>query len=534
MWWLKLRKRLGFVASSLQAISSVLLLGASTLLISKAATHVPIMMLMTLVVMVRAFAIGRAGFRYTERLLLHDSAFKLLQSLRVRVFKKLEPIAPLGLRRFGRGDLVARLVDDVDELQNLQLRVLPGLVQSVVATALVSGIVLWLLPSLGLAFLALMYSSFAAALIVGYLTGSAGQALVSTQRAALYSSLIDASERADLFMAFGWAEGVERSISQQSAELVKIEKRAARASGLAGSVLVIGLAISQLVAALLGAQAVQAGALDRVYLASLVLLPVVVFEFFQLELPAISAYRRYRASKLRIDEVLALEPAKPSGVKELGPFQSLSCSNASVRFEDGFELKLPDLTLSKNSSLALVGRSGSGKSTLANVLVGFLPSNGGVLLNGLPIDDYAHGSLRKEIGLVEQNSSVLIGTVEANLRIAKPQASDCELIEVLAKVGLWQALELRDGLATEVGENGKFLSGGEVSRLGLARVLLSGRNLVILDEPTAALDRDLAHRLVSELVSASQAEGKSVILITHDPDLVVYCDQAVNISPTVR
>ena len=524
-----MRSKIGYLASSLQALSSVLLLGASTLLISTAATHVPIMMLMSLVVLVRAFAIGRASFRYLERIALHDSAFRMLEGVRVKVFKKLEPIAPVGIKGFGRGDLVSRMVEDVDELQNLQLRVLPVIIQSIVATLAVFGLVLAFLPQLAVVVLIIMLMSVGLAFAVSYFSGARSQAQVAEQRSELYESLTDLGERRDVLEAFGWRTKAEMALSDKSRALVKTEKTGSRAIGLAAAVLILGLAASQLAAAYLGSLAVASGATNRVMLASFVLLPTAVFEFYQLSLPSVGAFKRYKASKSRVDAILELRAPRFDGARDLGVVETVSFKGATVSYGSEPPIALPNFDLSAGTSLALLGRSGSGKSSLANVLVGFWPvSQGEVFLNGKPISNYSQEALRKRIGLVEQSSSLLIGDVAANLRIAKPEASDAELIEILQKVGLWRMLQLREGLSTQVGENGSQLSGGEASRIGLARVLLAKRELIILDEPTAALDRELAHELISDLVRVVKSEGKTLILITHDPDLVEYCDKSVS------
>lgn len=515
--------------SAMQSVSSILLLGASTVLISSAATHVPIMMLMTLVVLVRAFAIGRAAFRYGERLLLHDSAFRMLTLVRVRVFEKLEPIAPVGLRGYRRGDLVSRMVEDVDELQSLELRVLPSLLQSAVATIVASGLIAIVLPSLAIMTLAVMLSSFSIALAANYFLGSKNQATVAGHRAELYAKLVDSAERSDVILAYGWKSATESSIDFKSNLLVKLEKRSARAAGLSGAVLVIGLALTQLLAAIFGSGSVLNGSVDRVFLASFVLLPAAVFEFYQFALPAVPAIRRYLGSKRRVEEILQLKSPEAGGLKDLKDFRTLKFSGANVDYETGSTIRLPDFELSAGASVALIGKSGSGKTTLANTLVGFVSPRGGeILINGSPIQDFTLDSLRSVVGLVEQSASMLIGSVAANLLIAKPAAEDSELVETLCKAGLWRTLEGREGLATQVGENGNNLSGGEISRLGLARVLLARRRLIILDEPTASLGREQGIELISEILNVAKAEGVSVVLITHDLGIASYCDSVIS------
>ena len=520
-------RRLGFLFSSLQAVSSVLLLGASALLISTAAEHPPVMLLMTMVVMVRAFAIGRAAFRYGERLALHDHAFRKLARLRVSVYRKLAPLAPVGLSRFGRGDLVSRMVEDVDEMQNLDLRVLPAIVQSAVASVLAIVLTAFLLPGFTVILSVCLFGSAATAFAATYLSGLKSQRAVSEERATLYSAMLDAADRAKLLVAFGWSGAVEQTIAEQNRKLASIERKSARATGIGAAILVVCLSLTQFFGALFAGSAVESGTLSRVLLAGFVLVPASIFEFYQLALPAAAAYVRYRVSKSRIDEVLQAEPSNQEGGDVFRRFQSLRTESASVTYPNGLRVAMPDFELSAGESIALVGASGSGKSSLASALVGFVGSQG-VALNELPLSAYTEQSRREIIGLTTQNPAILIGTVAANLRIAKPDATDGELTNVLERVGLWGMLQLREGLETEVGQDAAFVSGGEASRLAFARLLLGEREVVIFDEPTAALDRDLGHRLMSEFLA--QSAGKTVVLITHDPDLADLCQRQVRFS----
>lgn len=525
-----MRKQFGLTLSSLQAVSSILLLGTSTLLLSTAALQPSVMLLMTMTTLVRAFAISRAGFRYAERLVLHDSAFRMLAKYRVSVFKALEPIAPLGLRRFGRGDLIARIVEDVDELQNLQLRVLPGLVQAVTASFLTALLFGLFSVRLGVVALLVMLISFSVAIMVSRKTALENASQITGHRGELYDSLLDLGTRSQVLQAFGWRSEVEAGLLDKTNKIADAEKGVARSAGTAGVVLAVGLALTQGVAALFGALDVSENPDHRVLLAGFLLLPGAVFEFYQLALPGVSSFERYRSSKMRVDEILQVEkPDSEDGKIAISEFESLIVEAGVVEFADKTALSIPKLNLSTGRSLAVTGRSGAGKTTLANILVGFQEASRlKLFVNGIQIDSISPNSLRERIGLVEQKPSVLAGTVAENLRIGDDKASDERLHDILDQVGLWATFVSREGLDTQVGEDATWLSGGEAARIAFARAILAKKKLVILDEPTAALDRENSHKLISELLTASTINQTAILLITHDQEIANLCDAQVS------
>jgi ABC-type transport system involved in cytochrome bd biosynthesis fused ATPase/permease subunit len=188
------------------------------------------------------------------------------------------------------------------------------------------------------------------------------------------------------------------------------------------------------------------------------------------------------------------------------------------------------LRLSKGDSLAITGASGVGKSTIALALSGLLhPRAGALKINGINASSFANDSIRLKIGYLEQNAMVFSTTVAANLRVAKSDASETELIQVLTHVGLWPTFEAREGLQTQVGEHASLISGGEAQRLALARALLADFNCIILDEPTASVDQRLARALVSDMLAAAETQSRIIVLVTHDVELAKLTNRRIAI-----
>jgi ATP-binding cassette subfamily C protein CydC len=207
--------------------------------------------------------------------------------------------------------------------------------------------------------------------------------------------------------------------------------------------------------------------------------------------------------------------------------------NAAARYPGASApaIKNVNLVLTAGETLALQGNSGSGKSTIANVLMNFLNlDRGEYLINGLPAELYSSESLHQTLGYLEQNPTIFMGTVKVNLLLAQPAASDEELKSVLQRVGIWQMFESREGLDTELGERGVFISGGEAQRLALARALLADFEVLIVDEPTSNVDQETGLGLVKDLLQiARQGSNRAILLITHDSELAQLADRAIKI-----
>ncbi|MDX3156957.1 thiol reductant ABC exporter subunit CydC, partial [Streptomyces scabiei] len=514
------RLALALLLGSLALGSAVGLMATSGWLISRASQQPPVLYLMVAVTATRAFGIGRAVFRYAERLVSHDTVLRMLADTRVAVYRRLERLAPAGLRTTRRGDLLSRLVADVDALQDYWVRwLLPAGAAAVVSAASV-GFTAWLLPEAG------------AALAVGLLAAGAGVPLVTgavarrAEHRLAPSRGVLATRVADLLT--GTAELTvagalpARTAAARKADqvLTRIASRAATATALGDGLTALVSGLTVAVTAFFGAQAVAAGRLSGVAMAVVVLTPLASFEAV-LGMPlAVQFRQRVRRSAERVYEVLdapepVREPVEPAGAP-VSPFP-LRLAGLGARYagQDRDALADLDLTLEQGRRVAVVGVSGAGKTTLAQVLLRFLDARAGTYtLGGVDAHTLEGDVVRRFVGLCAQDAHLFDSSVRENLLLARKGASEAELRDALARARLLDWVDgLPDGLDTLTGEHGARLSGGQRQRLALARALLADFPVLVLDEPAEHLDLPTADALTADLLAAT--EGRTTVLITH-------------------
>ncbi|MEV5317606.1 thiol reductant ABC exporter subunit CydD [Streptomyces sp. NPDC052687] len=526
---------LALLLGSLALGSAVGLMATSGWLISRASQQPPVLYLMVAVTATRAFGIGRSVFRYAERLVSHDAVLRMLADTRVAVYRRLERLAPAGLRGTRRGDLLSRLVADVDALQDYWLRWLLPAGAAVAVSAASVGFTAWLLPEAGAVLAAgLLAAGAGVPLITGAVARRAERRLAPA-RGVLATRVADLlTGTAELTVA-GALPGRTADARRADAELTRIASRAATATALGDGLIALISGLTVAAAALTGVQAVADGRLNGVALAVVVLTPLAAFEAV-LGLPLAVQYRqRVRRSAERVYEVLdapepVREPRRPRQAPAT-PFP-LVLRDLAARHpgQDRDALAGLDLTLEQGRRIAVVGASGSGKTTLAQVLLRFLDARAGsYTLAG--VDAYAldGDDVRRLVGLCAQDAHLFDSTVRENLLLARRDATEAELRDALARARLldW-ADSLPDGLDTLVGEHGARLSGGQRQRLALARALLADFPVLVLDEPAEHLDLPTADALTADLLAAT--EGRTTLLITHrlagleDVDEVIVLD----------
>ncbi len=498
--------------------SAVALLGASAWLISRAAEMPPVLTLTVAAVTVRFLALSRAVLRYAERLVGHDAAFRGLAGLRVVVYSHLERLAPTGLAAFGRGDLLARLVADVDAALDLPLRVVLPWIQSVLVAAVTVAFLGWLLPGAGVVVGVLSILALAAVPWVVSRTAQAAEERMAPSRAALTTAVVRSLDATPEITAFGAVDAVTARVRGIDDELTRLNARESFALGLGGGlgVLVQGLAVTA--ALIVAVPAVTSGAIEPVWLAVVALLPLALFDVLATLPSSALAYQRLRGSALRIRQVEdapspVAAPAAPRSAPE--SFDGLVLSGVGAEWVAGSAaIAEVDLAIAPGERVAVVGPSGSGKSTLAAVIMGFLPYTGSTQLSGVELREADGDALRRHIGLLTQHAHIFDTSIADNVRIGEPAADDAAVASALEAAQLTQWVSrLPDGAGTAVGSFGVSVSGGERQRIALARLLLARRALVILDEPTEHLDGPTAEAVTATMSAALR--GSSLLLITH-------------------
>lgn len=512
---------LGVLASG----SAVALLATSAWLIARSAEQPPILFLGFAIVGVRAFALGRAVFRYVERLVAHDAAFRALSTLRVSIVRRLLPVAPDGLQGVRQGDLLTALVRDVDALQDLPLRVLQPFVTALTVAGLSVIGVAWVSPAAaGVLLVGLLATCVIAAAVLQGLSREADQR-IAPLRGAFADAVLEYLTRWETLRAFGADESRRERVVALDAQLRRAQSRQSAAAGSVAALFTLGGGLSVLATLLVTEPALDVAAITGPQLVMLVLVPLAVLEVVAALPGALSAWWRVRASADRIVQVipgtvpgsLPTPPAVPVALPT-GPLAvrlrglSAGWPGASAPAIAGV-----DLDLAPGDRVVVDGSSGAGKTTLAHVLVRFLDHEGDFTLGGVDVHDLHPDEVRRHIVLCEQSPHLFDESIRQNLIFARDTATDADLMAVLERVGLGEWCRERGGLDAPVGERGRLVSGGEAQRIALARALLTDAPVLMLDEPTANVDPERAESLLDELLGAAASPDRAVLVISHTP-----------------
>jgi thiol reductant ABC exporter CydC subunit len=525
------RIALSLLLATLAVGFAVGLLATAGYLISRAAEQPPILSLTVAIVLVRFLGLARPIARYADRLAAHDLAFRGLGRIRAAVYERIEPLAPGQLDGYRRGDLLARMVGDVDALQGLYVRGLGPPVVALVVGAACIGVTAAVLPvAAGILALGLLVAGVAVPWLSAALSGTAG-GRQAVGRGALTADLVEVLRGAPELVAYGQEEAALARVRGLDRELTRNGRRDALVAGLgeALTILVTGLTTAGVLA--VAVLASGEGTLDPVLVATLALLALASFEAVA---PLAATARELSATFASGRRVLALVDPSPAIQDPPSPLpgpprDATVALNGVTAGYGGDPPVVRDLrlALAPGRKIALVGSSGAGKTTVTRLLLRFLdPRAGTVTIAGHDLREYAQADVRRQFAIAGQEAYVFDSTIRENLRLARPDASDAQLRAVLRRAGLddWVA-SLADGLDTQVGEEGSRLSGGQRQRLTLARALLADAPVLVLDEPTAHLDPSTAQSVMDDVLDA--AEGRSVLLITHRPEGLERMDEIV-------
>lgn len=466
---------------------------------------------------VRGLSFIRILSRYGEKLSGHDMTLRLLSDLRAWLFARLFPLVPLA-RRFGRGDLVSRLLADVEALDTVFLVALGPISTAVLAGAAMTVVLALALPGAALVY-ALLF--FAAVLLVPVglvLASRAAGSEVVAAGATLRQAVLDGIDGHQDLVLFGATGEAAAGAATASAWLARARRRLGLRAALA-SALVQLLAGGALIGTLLtGFVALEAGAIGGPLLAGLLLAVIASFEASAM---LVRSATRLAGAAAAADRLQAIANSAPAIVEPAAPLPIPSGDD--VRFEAvrfGYDPKHPvidglSFAVRSGECVAVTGPSGAGKSTIAQLLLRLVdPDAGTVRLNGSALSDVAGPDLRQRAALMTQDAPVFLDTIRANLRIGRDDADDAALWGVLEAVHLAEFVrDLPGQLDAVVGEAGRTLSAGQARRICLARTLLSRADVIVFDEPTNGLDAETETAFLAELPKLTR--GRTAIVITH-------------------
>lgn len=479
---------------------------------------------------IRAFAVVRTSARYGERLVSHDAVLHLLADLRSQAYRKLARLAPEPLAQHSDGDLLQRVVGDVDTLDEGPLRVVLPLLWSALTVVLALLLVTLAHPAL---FAVAAPWLLAAALLVPAATSR--QAWLANRRLADLAGR--RSEMAvdqlrgltTLLLCGAWRQRREQwtALDRQIVD-GRLRQRLIDAAGLSVVMLCIGLAAWAVLyrgEALIASQAVSLPWLAMSTLACLATL-----ESLAPAASAMQAWARTKAANDRLDDlsnqneqvVFQAASVGSSNHSDMGTRHVLSSQQASYFHQrDGAAkprgIGTTNLDIAPGDRIVISGPSGSGKSTLAALLARTLdPQSGAIKLGDVDLRQIPESSLRSSITLLTQRPHLFAMTLAENLLLGDPSADDARLLAVLEAVALGPYVRaLPQGLATPIGEYGVGLSGGEARRVAIARTLLRGASFMILDEPFEGLDANTRDQVVGG-IDAWLGDAALIVISHHE------------------
>lgn len=514
-WWMALSVLLGFATVG----SAIGLMATAAWIIARAALHPSIAVLNVAIVGVRFFGIARGVFRYLERVVSHQTTFRLLSRMRVWLYERIEPLAPARLSDYHSGDLLSRISADIDTLENFYVRVLAPPAVAVLVTLMMAiffGVIDLRLALALVAYLAV--TGIGVPLLTRRLGRSAGQSLVAT-RGELNAALLDGVQGLADLVAYGQQTRQIERVRALSERIHREQMHMARVGGLDAALgaLLTGLAVITVLA--LAIPLVGEGRIGGVMLAVLALATISSFEAV-LALP--QAFQHLESNLAAARRLFDLVDASPAVVDPPDPLPApercdLVVRDLRFRYAPGDPPALDGVsfTLPQGGKLAIVGASGAGKSTLVNLLMRFWDyDEGSITLGGQELRCMRQDDVRAQFAVVRQDTHLFSGTIRDNLLLARPDASEQDLIAAAQQAQLDTFIRsLPQGYDTWIGEQGLALSGGERQRLAIARAVLKNAPILVLDEATANLDAVTEQAVMAAITHAMR--DRTTLMITH-------------------
>lgn len=465
---------------------------------------------------VRGLAMSRTAGRWGERVVSHNATFKLLTDLRIFFFKKLAPLIPGRISNLRDADLLNRLVADVDAMDHVYLRLVSPVTVGVLGIFFLTAFLMWFDSSLGLILGSILLIMLIIWPVLFYKLGQRNGGELTQNKAELRVTTLDWIEGYSELTLFGAEERYRNAILNTQQKLMANQFVNANLTGMASAALMLFNGLTLVLMLWLAADGVGGNAPDPL----IALMAFATMASFELLMPIAGAFQHLGqtlTSARRLNEVILSEPEVQFSDSKLDIDQPLDIQFSAVSFQypdsERTVLNSVDLSIPANNKVAIVGQTGSGKSTLIQLLTRYWdPKRGVISIAGIDLTQWNESQLRESISVVSQRVDILNGSLRDNLLIAKPQASDEELQDILSSVGLEKLLE-DNALDAWLGDGGRQLSGGEKRRIGIARAILHDAPILLLDEPTEGLDKQTEKSIMA--LFEQHFEGKTVIFITH-------------------
>ncbi|MFA0404636.1 heme ABC transporter ATP-binding protein/permease CydC [Vibrio sp. 10N.222.52.C12] len=465
---------------------------------------------------VRGLAMSRTAGRWGERVVSHNATFKLLTDLRIFFFKKLAPLIPGRISNLRDADLLNRLVADVDAMDHVYLRLVSPVTVGVFGIFFLTLFLMWFDSSLGLILGSILLIMLLVWPILFYKLGKRNGGELTQNKADLRVTTLDWIEGYSELTLFGAEERYRNAILETQRKLMANQFVNANLTGMASAALMLFNGLTLVLMLWLAADGVGGNAPDPF----IALMAFATMASFELLMPIAGAFQHLGqtlSSARRLNEVILSEPEVQFAEEKLDINKPLDITFSNVTFNypdsERSVLNAVDLTIPATHKVAIVGQTGSGKSTLIQLLTRYWdPKKGYISIAGIELTQWNESQLRESISVVSQRVDILNGTLRDNLLIARPEATDDHLANILKDVGLEKLLE-NNALDSWLGDGGRQLSGGEKRRIGIARTILHDAPILLLDEPTEGLDKQTEQSIMT--LFEKHFEGKTVIFITH-------------------
>ncbi len=463
---------------------------------------------------VRAAAIVRTASRYAERLVDHNTTFKILAYLRTLAFRKILPLSANQLAQYQKADLLNRFIVDIDALDHLYLKLFSPIVTALIIIVMLFVGLSYINLPIALIISIILTITLLAIPVIFYHAGKQLGETLAKQQSEYRALLINYLQGQAELTLFNAQDRYRVKLNQLESDWLYHQQKQSTLVALSSALVVLIAGFLTLLVLWL---------ITHYTLSPLVALFVFVcLASSEILAPIPTAFIFLGQVLASAKRTTALFNQTPD-IKFTEQGKVIDLTTAKLQFND-ISFSYPNqpfavlnhfsLTIEAGKHIGLIGKTGCGKSTLLNLVTRtWDPTSGNIFINDTPINQLDEPTLRKVIAVVPQVITIFSDTLRKNLLIGDPKASDQQLIDVLQQVELSKLLSTEHGLDLPLGQGGRSLSGGEIRRIGIARALLHNSPLVLMDEPTESLDQQTEQQIIQLIKQTCQ--NKTLLMVTH-------------------